>query len=83
MSPANMLELQKLVLENVCENKLLFSKELEKSFKWLNHEDLVNLYQWSTLRFKGSYQQLIDCVYASFDFWSQPSNIVYLLESQS
>lgn len=68
MSPSNMLELQKLVLENVCGSKLLFIKELRKSFKWLNNEELYNLYNWSLGRFNDSYKSIINCMYSGFDF---------------
>jgi hypothetical protein len=66
MSPSNMLELQKLVLENVHENIFLFEKELRKSFKWLGNEDLHKLYNWAVLNFNERYQRIIDCVYSGF-----------------
>jgi len=68
MNPTNMLELQKLVLENVFENSNLFEKELRKSFKWLDKEDLCNLYYWSIGKFNERYHNLINCVYSGFDF---------------
>ena len=68
MNPTNMLELQKLVLENVYGNKKIFEKELRKSFKWLKNEDLVNLYIWAIGKFNGQYCKIVDCVYSSFDF---------------
>jgi hypothetical protein len=68
MSPKNMLELQQFVLENVSENKSLFEKELRKSFKWLEKEDLCKLYYWSIGKFSQQYHNLINCVYAGFDF---------------
>ena len=67
MSPKNMLELQKLVLENVYENKNLFEKELRKSFQWLDKDDLCKLYYWSIGNFNKQYHSLIDCVYSGFD----------------
>jgi hypothetical protein len=73
MNPTNMLELQKLVLENVCESKPLFAKELRKSFQWLNHEELFILYNWAVEKFNEGYQNIIDCIYEGFDF--QNSNI--------
>lgn len=68
MSPTNMLELQKFVLENVYENKSLFEKELRKSFKWLGYDDLKNLYYWAKDKFNEQYYNLIDFVYLGFDF---------------
>jgi hypothetical protein len=67
MNPTNMLELQKLVLENVCENKIIFEKELRKSFKWLDKNDLNKLYKWAIRKFNGGYHNIINCVYSSFD----------------
>jgi hypothetical protein len=73
MNPTNMLELQKLVLENVYEDKSLFAKELRKSFQWLDHEELYILYKWAVGKFNDGYQKIIDCVYLGFDF--QNSNV--------
>jgi hypothetical protein len=67
MSPSNMLELQKLVLENVYENTMLFEKELRKSFKLLDRDDLNKLYYWAIDKFNRRYN-LINCVYMVFDF---------------
>jgi hypothetical protein len=75
MNPTNMLELQKLVLENVYENKLLFEKELRKSFKWLESEDLLILYKWAIGKFNEHYCKIINSVYSGFDF--QGSNPKY------
>lgn len=41
-----MLELQKLVLKNVCNNSRLFKKELRKSLAWLNSAELTKLRIW-------------------------------------
>jgi hypothetical protein len=68
MNPTNMLELQKLVLENVYENKLIFVKELKKSLQWLDHDDLIKLYNWAIGKFNERYQNIIKCVYLGFDF---------------
>ena len=69
MGPTNMLELQKLVLENVYENKSLFEKELRKSFKWLGNEDLTNLYNWAIMKYNDRYFNLINCVFLGFGFF--------------
>jgi hypothetical protein len=68
MAPSNFLELQKMVLENVCENKSLFEKELRKSFKWLDYNDLQELYKWAIGQFNSQYDRIIECVYLSFGF---------------
>jgi hypothetical protein len=74
MNPTNMLELQELVLENVYENKLLFTKELRKSFQWLEHDDLYVLYNWLIGKFNEQCENIINCIYSDFDF--QHSTIV-------
>ena len=68
MIPTNMLELQKLVLENVYDDKTLFEKELRKSFKWLGYNDLKNLYNWAIAKFENRYGKIIDCVFIGFGF---------------
>lgn len=74
MNPTNMLELQKLVLEKVYENKFLFVKELKKSFLWLDHEDLHILYNWAIGKFNDRYRNIINCVYLGFDFQKSTNN---------
>jgi hypothetical protein len=68
MSPSNMLELQKLVLENVYENKSLFEKELRKSFQWLGYDELLNLYNWATGKFNEQCCNIIECVFMGLGF---------------
>ena len=68
MNRTTMLELQEFVLENVYENKALFTKELEKSFQWLEHDDLSILYNWAIGKFNERYRNIIDYVYSGFDF---------------
>jgi len=68
MSPLNMLELQKLVLKNVYENKILFEKELRKSFKWLCKADLHILYTWAVGKFDEECCNIVNYVYSGFDF---------------
>jgi hypothetical protein len=70
MNPTNMLELQKLVLENLYQNKVFFEKELRKSFQWLGYEDLNRLYNWSIRKFNEQCKGIIDRVYTGFDFWN-------------
>jgi hypothetical protein len=68
MIPRNMLDLQKLVLENVFENGLLFEKELRKSLKWLVKADLLILYNWAIEKFDEGCCNIINCVFSGFDF---------------
>ena len=81
MNPTNMLELQKLVLENVYENEVLFEKELRKSFKWLEKDDLQKLYKWAIGKFSKGYHNIIDCVYSSFDFENESAIKPLLINS--
>ena len=62
MGPSNMLELQKLVLENVSGNKTLFEKELRKSLNWLGYDDLQKLYIWTYEKFSNKYGSIIEFV---------------------
>ena len=64
MNPTNMLELQMVVLENVSENKVLFEKELRKSFIWLDQDELQRLYFWALEKFNASYRSLIKYVFS-------------------
>ncbi len=66
MGPSNMLELQKMVLEKVSDDKTLFEKELRKSFKWLGYSDLQKLYNWAVDKFNNRYGKLIEFVFADF-----------------
>jgi hypothetical protein len=78
MNPTNMLELQKLVLENVYENKSFFVKELQKSFQWLDHEDLNILYRWAIEKFSEQYRKIIDCMFLGFDLQNSNNILSYI-----
>lgn len=59
----NLLEFQMLMLENVFENDVVFRKELKKSKKWLNFNDLITLKKWllrkfSKTHYKSIYEEL-------------------------
>jgi len=77
MNPTTMLELQKLVLESVYENKPLFTKELRKSFQWLDHEELSALYFWSIGKFNERCRNIINLAYAGFEFQNSNTMICY------
>jgi len=55
-----MLELQKLVLQQVSDQKELFKKELLKSLKWLNSEEIVMLKEWVLNQFSNRYMDMIN-----------------------
>jgi len=46
-----MLEHQIKVLTSLKDNPKLFDKELQKSFKWLNKKEQIQLQQWLKLNF--------------------------------
>jgi hypothetical protein len=46
MAEMNMLDHQKLILQNVTGDNSLFRKELQKSLSWLEEDDRVELYNW-------------------------------------
>jgi hypothetical protein len=82
MTPSNFLELQKLVLENVAENKALFEKELRKSFKWLGFDELQNLYLWAIGTFNEQYGRIIECVYVSYGISFENRNGTFNINEQ-
>ncbi len=49
-----MLEHQKLLLANLQNFPELFTKELQKSLRWLTPEELNELKQWLVENFEGS-----------------------------
>ena len=51
----NLLEFQMLMLENVFENDVVFRKELNKSKKWLNANDLITLKKWLLRKFSKTH----------------------------
>ncbi len=54
-----MLEHQKKVLSGVSNNPYLFKKELLKSLKWLNHDELAELQKWLKQKYGDRYASII------------------------
>ena len=54
-----MLEHQKLVLRALRNSHILFLKEIEKSFLWLNTEEITQLESWLKLEFPQSFEDEI------------------------
>jgi len=54
-----MLEMCKEVLTKVSFDRLLFRKELQKSIRWIQGEDLVRLRQWCLDQFGNLYHDII------------------------
>lgn len=59
----NMLEHQKLILENVKFDKHLFEKELSKSIKWLTNKEIIELHQWCKNEFGEEFPEIIQKVF--------------------
>jgi hypothetical protein len=58
-----MLELQKFVLQRVCDDARLFKRELIKSIKWLNSPDIENLRRWVCLEYGNTHSDIIQEVF--------------------
>ncbi len=55
-----MLDHQKIVLEAVSNNSVLFKKELKKSMEWLKREERSLLIKWVKEHFYSKYSKMID-----------------------
>lgn len=60
-----MLELQKFVLQRVCEDTRLFKKELIKSLKWLSSPDIEKLKQWVWLEFGKTHADILKEIFVT------------------
>ena len=60
-----MLELQKYVLQQVCEDARLFKKELIKSIKWLSFPEVKNLKLWVITEYGNRHSEIITEVFLS------------------
>ncbi len=54
-----MLEHQKIIVKNVSHNKILFEKEIKKSLKWLDKNDLLAFNQWVVANLYDKYPDII------------------------
>ena len=54
-----MFELQKMVLENVSEDRNLFKKEIMKSFQWLESYEIDQLYKWLIANYGETHKEEI------------------------
>lgn len=59
-----MLEYTKTILNKVAFDRGLFEKELHKSLDKLMHDELEELYRWSTVRFGRKYGRVIEKTFA-------------------
>ena len=63
MAEFKMLDHQKVVLEQVTEDRNLFQKELKKSIGWLAPEDVKKLYHWLRENFWDSHKEEIQAAF--------------------
>ena len=54
-----MLEYTKIILQKVSFSPQLFGKELRKSFRWLNKEEILILKAWCVITFGDIYLDII------------------------
>lgn len=59
----NMLDHQKIILENVIDDEELFQKELKKSLTWLDSDDIKKLYIWLKDNFWNSHQDTLQPIF--------------------
>ena len=62
-----MLEYTKTVLKKVSFDKGLFTKELNKSIKWLEDKDIIQLKQWVIENFYHSHSDIINSVFYEYE----------------
>ena len=60
-----MLDHQKYVIANVSHDKYLFRKELVKSMRWLNSNEIFELYKWVTDNYLSAHKDVIFEVFSS------------------
>lgn len=60
-----MLEFSKKILKKVSFDRALFKKELKKSLKWLNRDEIIALKVWCVAQFGAQYSDLITEVFES------------------
>ena len=58
-----MLELQKFVLQRVCDDTRLFKRELKKSLRWLSLPEIEMLRQWVWREFGHTHADIISDVF--------------------
>lgn len=63
MKIVNMLEHQKLILENLSGNEEMFGKELQKSLQWLSTDEQQKLYLWLKDKFWKTHKTIIKTVF--------------------
>lgn len=63
MPEIKMLDHQKMILQNVMHDSKLFEKELTKSIKWLETDDVQKLQSWLQTNNWESHKEIIQKVF--------------------
>ncbi len=63
MKEIKMLDHQKIILKNVMNDTQLFEKELMKSIRWLEAEDVLKLKNWLETNLWKSHKEIIRKVF--------------------
>lgn len=63
MKIVNMLEHQKLILENLSGSEEMFGKELQKSLQWLTPDEQQKLYLWLKDKYWKTHKNIIKSVF--------------------
>jgi hypothetical protein len=58
-----MLDHQKIILENVIDDRELFLKEFKKSITWLDEDDIRKLYLWLKKSFWSSHKETLQLIF--------------------
>lgn len=58
-----MLDHQKSILEQLSNNKVLFRKEIVKSFKWLKSYEIIQLHRWLKDNYQESHGDIIKDIF--------------------
>ena len=63
MKIVNMLEHQKLILENLSTNEEMFEKELQKSLHWLSSDEQQKLFIWLKNKYWKTHKHIIKAIF--------------------
>jgi hypothetical protein len=58
-----MLERQKIILSRLSNNKILFRKEIIKSFGYLKSHEIIKLRQWLETIFGQTHREIINDIF--------------------
>jgi hypothetical protein len=62
----DMLEYTKLIIKKISFDEVLFRKELKKSLRWLNNDEILALRKWLIKNFNHQYSHIIEEIFISY-----------------